>query len=432
MKPLFEIQLHTQFDAIASRQRAREIADICGFNKQDQTRLATAVSELARVATHQAKPGRVSFFLSTQSAQERQSHLIVEVLNRAWGARHESEHEPADRIAFDAGLSAARRFTADTRVDEQADVLGIRLSRARPAWAPLIDALDVVDAVAQLSPLSSNVALSEAQRQNRRLEAHNNDVTSLNSELLVRADSLISADRRKDEFLAVLAHELRGPLSALSMAGSALALGAPDAARIAYLGQMITRQASHMSRIVEDLLDVARIVRDEIVIERGSIDLGHVIHAAVEQLEAAASRRRHVVDIELPADPVVVEGDATRLLQVVGNLVGNSIRYTPEGGHITVALLAHTPPGYARMSVTDNGIGISADLLPKLFDLFTQAQRSADSRNSGLGLGLALVKTLVEAHGGSVTASSPGAGRGSCFEVTLPYRSSQAAGPAAP
>lgn len=418
MKPLLDIQLHTQFDAIASRQRARQIADICGFNKQDQTRLATAVSELARVATHHVTPGRVTFFLSSQ---EPHSHLIVEVLNRTWQSKSESGHGPEDKIAFDSGITAAQRFTSDTIIDEQSGVLGIRLRRARPTDKRLIGALEVADAVAQLSPFSGNLALSEVLRQNRQLEAQNSDVASLNSELQVQANSLITADRRKDEFLAVLAHELRGPLSAVSMAASALTHDTPNAEKIAYLGQLITRQASHMSRIVEDLLDVSRIVRNEIAIERDAIDLRQVVSAAVEQLGAAASRRRHVVEVNMPEQTVIVEGDSTRLIQVLSNLIGNSIRYTPEGGHITVELAVNGPQGHAQLSVTDNGIGISSDLLPNLFDLFTQAQRSTDSRNSGLGLGLALVKTLVEAHGGAVRASSPGAGQGSRFDVTLPY-----------
>jgi len=416
MKPILEIQLHTQLDASASRQRARQIAAICGFDKQDQTRLAATVSELARSATDRTRPGRITFSIASYG---QPAHLVIEVVDHAWhGARWQQDGYDAKR-AFDAGMVAARKFTTDVTVDERGGARGIRLSRARPADAPPRDAPDIIDAMLQLDSASGSMALSEAQQHSRTLEAQNSDMTQANSALHAQAEVLMSADRRKDEFLAILAHELRGPLSAVSMAAGMLSLGGCAAGEAAHLGKLIARQSDHMSRIVEDLLDVSRIVRNEVAIEHRPLDLHGVVQAAVEQAQPAADRRGHVIELRLAPQAAVVAGDRTRLVQVLANLIGNAIRYTPEGGRIVVELAA-AGPEQVVLSVADNGIGISAELLPNLFDLFKQARRSTDSRNSGLGLGLALVKTLVEAHGGSVRASSPGTGQGSRFEIRLP------------
>jgi len=417
MKPLLEIQLHTQLDASASCQRARQIAVICGFDKQDQTRLAATVSELARSATDRSFPGSVTFFLASQ---EQPPQLVVEVLDNAWRSIKWQQSEQENKGAFEAGMIAARKFTPDVTVDECGQTRGIRLRKARPVQVPPRDALDIVDAVSRLGSLSGSMAISEALQRNRTLQAQKQDMSLANSELHAQAEQLLSADRRKDEFLAVLSHELRGPLSAVSMAAGMLTQGACDSARAAHLGQLIARQTAQMSRIVEDLLDVSRIVRNEVAIEQRELDLRAVVHAAVEQVAPAAAQRKHALEVCLPPAPVAIAGDRTRLIQVLANLLGNAIRYTPEGGSIVVTLADDPALPQVQLSVSDNGIGISAELLPKLFDLFTQARRSTDSRNSGLGLGLALVKTLVDAHGGSVTASSPGAGQGSRFDVTLP------------
>jgi signal transduction histidine kinase len=411
MKTLLEIQLFTAVDASASHHRARQIAHICGFSKQDQTRLATTVSELARSATHDTRPGRVAFHLATDDRQ-----LVIDVLKQTGGGIASA---PEADAAFDAGILAAQRFGA-TSVTEERDATRVRLQRRYPA--PLQGPLEVIDAVTQLDSLNKNVAMSQTQQINRDLAARNVNVTSLNSDLRKQAESLVSADQRKDEFLAILAHELRGPLSAVGMAAGALGVGVGDDDRdkAHRLGQLITRQVAHMSRIVEDLLDVSRIVRNEIAIERGRVDLTEIVHATVEQLAAAIRQRNHVVTVRVPDGAVLASGDRTRLIQVLSNLVGNSIRYTPEGGRIKIELTPAGADGQVTLSVQDNGIGMPAELLPHLFDLFTQAQRSTDSRNSGLGLGLALVKTLVEAHGGAITATSPGAGQGSRFTIMLP------------
>jgi signal transduction histidine kinase len=186
------------------------------------------------------------------------------------------------------------------------------------------------------------------------------------------------------------------------------------------LSDLINRQVSHMNRLVEDLLDVSRISRGLISIVKTEVDLRDVVNAAIEQIMPAAERKSQHVD---------VMGDATRLIQVIGNLLGNATRYTPARGHITLTL--DTRDGDAVLCVADNGQGIPAELLPHLFDLYVQAETSSERQHGGLGLGLALVKSLVELHGGTVRASSPGPGLGSSFEIGLPLAQACAAAPGA-
>jgi len=400
MHLILGISLTSQLDASAARQRSRQIAALCGFNANEQTRLSTMVSELARDGVDPAHPGRIAFSLGGEGARRA---LVIEFAGRAVAG------------AGSDLLAASRRFM--DRVDIDADGRRIVLGKTCPGGAGL-DAGAIARALKAPSTLSGAAALSDAHQRNRDLEASNQGFAARNGQLQLQADSLLSADRRKDEFLAILAHELRSPLSAVSMAGEVLQKNAGDPERVAKLGQLITRQTAHMSRLIEDLLDVSRIVRNQVTIDHLPIDLREVVRTAAEQLLPAAQRRAHGLGIHLPDAPVIVSGDRTRLIQVLGNLIGNAIRYTPEGGEIAVTL--DDDGASARMTVSDNGDGIGAELLPHLFDLFVQGHQSSDSRNSGLGLGLALVKALVEAHGGQVAAYSDGPGSGSRFEIRFP------------
>jgi signal transduction histidine kinase len=346
--------------------------------------------------------------------------------------------DAASHGASSGGIPAARRLMDRCDIDTGSHGTHIVLVKAFMAQAPRLDAGGIDLALARLAALPSNVALSEAHHQNRELtaalatvqakqaellevsaclERTNRQVEALNVLLNEKARSLESADRRKDEFLSILSHELRSPLSAVSMAAQLLENHPADTAQSVRLGQLITRQTRHMSRLVEDLLDVSRVSRGLVSISRSAVDMREVMDAAFEQHAPAARAKGHSVSQPGSLQDYTVEGDRTRLVQVVANLLGNAIRYTPDGGRIELGMCEDD--GWLLIRVSDNGIGIPADLMPHLFDLYTQAERSSDSRNSGLGLGLALVKSLVEAHGGSVTASSGGARRGSQFEVRL-------------
>jgi signal transduction histidine kinase len=418
MRPILEIKLNNELDVLAARQRTRQIALLFGFTSHEQTRLSTVVSELARRATNDDLPGHISLRLSGDAG--RQTFVIAIVDRVSFTALHPSvtADEVPELIAHAANQPTLRQFLDGIDLHVGKDGATVTLSKARPATAPHLSLVSIEHAVSQLSPLSSTIALSDASRQAREIRIRADSISSENVHLHRQAHVLSNADQRKDEFLAVLAHELRGPLSAVAMAADMLGKGTASAAQAVTFGQLIRRQADHMSRIVEDLLDVSRIVRNEVSIERGPVDLRDVLAAAVEQHASAAQRRSQHVAMRYADEHAIVSGDRTRLVQIVGNLIGNAIRYTQEGGHIEVALT--TQPAQLCIAVTDDGIGMSADLLPTLFDMFKQARRSTDGRNSGLGLGLALVRTLAEAHGGTVRASSDGPGKGSRFEVWLP------------
>jgi len=231
-------------------------------------------------------------------------------------------------------------------------------------------------------------------------------------------EALRLADRRKDEFLAMLAHELRNPLAPIASAADMLRIAYAQEARIKQISEIVARQVAHMRHLVDDLLDVSRVTRGLVTVARKPLDLGRVLNEAVEQSRPLVDARRHVLSVEPPSGPLTVDGDHTRLVQVVANLVTNAAKYTPEGGRIDVTLAAEDTQ--AVLSVHDNGSGIGPDLLPVVFDLFTQGTRTLDRAQGGLGLGLALVRKLVELHGGTVTAASPGPGQGSTFTVRLP------------
>ncbi len=246
------------------------------------------------------------------------------------------------------------------------------------------------------------------------LMAVSRDVT----EIYLARQALRDADVRKDEFLAILAHELRNPLSAAGMAATVLETQTLDAGRTVQLGKLIGRQVGHMSRLVEDLIDISRVSRGLIVLTRQPVDMRAVIEDAVEQLHALVTEKGHVLTLSMTDADCTVAGDRTRLLQVISNIFGNAIRYTPAGGRIAIDM-SRTPDAVVIV-LSDTGMGIHAERMAELFGLFTQANRTNDRNGSGLGLGLALVQKLVELHDGTVTGFSRGEGQGSAFTVTLP------------
>ena len=232
------------------------------------------------------------------------------------------------------------------------------------------------------------------------------------------AARLLSADQRKDEFLALLGHELRNPLAPISTGARLLAITAHDPAAVLRTAAMIGRQADHMSRLVDDLLDVSRVARGLIDIERTPLDLRAVVEEACEQIAPQCAKKFQQLDIALPEHPCMVDGDHKRLVQVVGNLLGNASRYTHEHGHLRLSLSC--ADRRVLLAVSDDGIGMAAELVPLVFDLYAQGERTPDRSHGGLGLGLALVKNLVQLHGGLVKAESAGVGKGSTFTVALP------------
>jgi PAS domain S-box-containing protein len=237
-------------------------------------------------------------------------------------------------------------------------------------------------------------------------------------------EALKEANRRKDEFIAMLAHELRNPLSPISTSVELLRRLSPPNPRTERAHAVIDRQVKHMVRLIDDLLDVSRISRGKILVSRELLDFTGLVRVTVEDHLATFTARRIDLRTRLSATPIWVHGDMTRLAQVIGNLLHNAAKFTNEGGAVTVQLEAGTE--HAILEVADTGIGMDPELLPRIFEPFSQADRSLDRSRGGLGLGLSLVKGLIELHGGSVQAASEGVDRGSRFRVTIPV-----AGPAA-
>ena len=230
--------------------------------------------------------------------------------------------------------------------------------------------------------------------------------------------ALREADRRKDEFLAMLAHELRNPLAPITAAADFLRIGKPDEARIRQVTAIIARQASHMTGLIDDLLDVSRVTRGLITLASHPVPLGGLVAEAVEQVRPLVKAREHHLELHMPPDEALVHGDRKRLVQIFANLLGNAAKYTPEGGRLDLHIRLSQEA--VEVAVSDNGIGMAPELVARAFELFSQGERSADRSQGGLGIGLALVKSLVELHGGQVAADSAGPGRGSRFTVTLP------------
>lgn len=251
-----------------------------------------------------------------------------------------------------------------------------------------------------------------------RLYEQRQALTREREKLMDLTDALKRADKRKDEFVAMLAHELRNPLAPIMTGAEMLRHASGGDPMVEDTGRIIGNQARHMARIIDDLLDISRITRGQVTLKLETIDLATVTAVAIEQIQPLIASSRHQFSVDVPTGPLPVRGDHARLVQVVSNLLNNAAKYTPQGGYIDLRTVEEDDEWH--LSVGDNGSGIDPDLMPEIFDLFTQGERSSDRRQGGLGLGLALVKSLVAMHGGRVTAESPGLGYGSRFHVYLP------------
>ncbi len=241
-------------------------------------------------------------------------------------------------------------------------------------------------------------------------------------ELKARSDALEEADRRKDEFLATLAHELRNPLAPLRH-GLDILRKNPDSAEAVEIRQMMDRQLVHLVHLIDDLLDVSRVSQGKIELRKERIQAVDVVRSALESSRPLIDSARHSLTVDVPPEPIWLDGDLTRLAQVVGNLLNNAAKYTPEGGRIGLSL--RTDGNEAVIAVSDNGLGIPADMQSKVFQLFTQVESHTDRARGGLGIGLALVKQLVTMHDGSVRAESAGTGQGSIFTIRIPLAAYQ-------
>lgn len=346
-------------------------------------------------------------------------------------------HELAQRLGTGAGaIILTDTSLADPAMAELQGALA-----AQPAWSDIptvllthdrertpvvtraIAALANVTLLDRPSSTRSMVSAVQSALRSRRRQYQIRD------QLIQQAkaeEALREADLRKDVFLATLAHELRNPLAAIFSGAQVLNRrdGDPDVA--ARMVAMIDRQSRLLVKLIDDLLDVSRIATGKLILQKERLDMSTVVAAALETVQTVLLARRHNLRVIQPATPLWVIGDASRLAQVVGNLLNNAVKYTPEAGRITVSLSEED--GQAVLRVADDGVGIPADMLPRVFEMFTQVDKTLDRAQGGLGIGLSLVLRLMELHGGVALAESEGAGKGSVFTIKLPLAAQPDAG----
>jgi signal transduction histidine kinase len=323
-----------------------------------------------------------------------------------------TEHYPLEYTIFPFVIWGALRFgqrgaTSVTFVASVIAILGTAKGSGPFARGPVHENLLLLQlflAVVALTALILAAVVTERRR--------------LRNELQKRIDQLAENDRRKDDFLAMLAHELRNPLAPICNALHLFNRSPLEPAQFDKARQVLERQIQQMVRLVDDLLDVSRITRGKIQLRKDPVELAVVVARAIETARPLIDANGHQFTVSLPPETVLLEGDSTRLAQALANLLNNAAKYTEKGGSIW--LTARLDGAEAVITVKDTGIGIAPELLDQIFDLFTQADRSLDRSQGGLGIGLTLVKMVVEMHDGSVQAISPGLGKGSEFTIRLP------------
>ena len=358
---------------------------------------------------------------------------------------------PAGRYTLDwrpdyaSGLSAVRAgghdvYLVDYRIGAKTGVDLLTATRDVPGRGPMIlltgQGEFAIDQAAmragaadylekrRLDPTLLERSTRYALRQHRTEHELEQKVADRTASLAAANAKLQEADRRKDEFLATLGHELRNPLAPVRNALEIMRLAGytPQAAQAGHA--MMDRQIRHMVRLIDDLLDVSRITRGKLKLTREPADLRDILTDAVETARPLVEKAGLAFHAAVPPDPIPVSGDRVRLGQVFINILTNAAKYTEPDGTVTLAV-ARTEAA-VEVTVADTGLGIPPELLPQIFDLFTQIDRTLNRAQGGLGIGLALVKQLVDLHGGTVTAASPGAGCGATFTVRLPLRGAEA------
>lgn len=335
-------------------------------------------------------------------------------------------------------LASVREFDADALefIDVVAAQLGVGLQnvRAHEDAERLAAELQDQNHVVQAQNEEIQAQNEEIQAQTEELQAQNEELQAQNDQIRQRAEDverasqlLAEADERKNDFLATLGHELRNPMAALTVSLQVFNQSAPGSDRARRAQAVIERQVQHLIRLIDDLLDITRISRGKIFIEPEPVDLTDAVRSCVEDQRAEAESKGLSLQLDLPAVGLWIDGDQTRVCQIVNNLLHNACKFASRGGHIVVTLAQAAEGNEATLEVRDDGAGIDPSLLPHVFEPFRQGAMSLARTNTGLGLGLALVKTLAELHGGSVHAHSDGSGYGSTFTVRFPLGRAAAA-----
>ncbi|MFC5496818.1 ATP-binding protein [Caenimonas terrae] len=401
-----------------ARERARQVGELFGLETLQRTRLVTAVSEIARNTAQYAGEGALTFLFDTQSLHCAGQALVAEITDKGPGIHNlqlvsQGLHRRDKAVNGVTGIVGARRLV-DHMVLRTPDGGGtvVTMEMALPRSARLLSVQDVNARVEELVTRKPRSAMEELEQQNR-------EMMEALEETRRRQLVLEQADLRKNEFLAILAHELRNPLATLNMTLAILRRKAnisPE--ELVQRSDVMARQITHLVRLVDDLTDVTRVDKGKVELQASPVELNSLVKDALEMTAAAIQARHHAVAFTPTQEDLWVHGDSSRLLQVVGNVLQNAAKYTPDEGRIEVQL--RTIGTKALIAVRDNGAGIDAEMLPQVFGMFVQARSRSSDDQAGLGVGLTLADRLVRDHGGSISVTSEGLGRGSEFTITLP------------
>ena len=444
---VLELGVAREQDVVAARQWARDVASLLGFESQDQTRIATSVSEIARNAFAYAQNGRIEFNVQGTAAPQA---LVVRIQDDGPGIANLAAilaGQYRSMTGMGQGILGAQRLMDDFEIRSEAGRgTEVRMKKYLPHGARILSAAMLEEVRAKLAERAAVDPIRELQQQNRELlrtlgelRDRQQDLVRLNQTLeeTIAARSLIEAERErllrseqvargeaekanrlKDDFLAMLSHELRTPMSVISNWLQLLQDGDRTPEQSDRGLKAIGRAVSSQSQLIEDLLDVSRIVAGRLSVERKPVALRGILEAALENLALSAGSKRVLSSPDLAYADCLVLADGARMQQVFSNLLHNAVKFTEEGGCIEIRVFSDAKTATVR--IRDTGEGISAEFLPHVFDRFRQAHEAPARRHGGLGLGLAIVRHLVELHEGSVHAESPGLGQGATFVVTLP------------
>lgn len=408
------VMIQTDQSLVVLRHRCRQVSELFGLDARQRTRLTTAVSEIGRNALQYAGTATVNFLVGTSVTHPGAQSVQIRVADKGPGIPASiwsgGEIGALHRVG---GLHGSQRlvdsFSVETAPNQGSIVT---MEMLLPRNSPWLQAADIEQRIDELFRRRPDNPHEELEQQNR-------DMLHALEELRQHKRDLELADQRKNEFVAMLAHELRNPLAAISMSVEVMRRKKNlQMADVEKYRDTIGRQAAQLTRLVNDLMDVSRVSRGKVELERSVVGVNSLVFEAVEMTHAFVDAKKHRLRMPALDNVAWVDVDPARMKQVISNLVHNAARYTPAGGLIEIGIVV--ADAVVHISVKDNGVGIDAAMLPKIFDLFTQASNSLAREDSGLGIGLTIVQRMAEDHGGAVRAHSAGLGCGSEFILTLP------------
>jgi len=405
---------------VAERQKTQEELRIA--KEELETRVLERTAELGR-ANREIRDNEERLKLALAVAQVATWEWNLSTGKMQWSA------DPEILFGFPAGC-----FGPDSRISHAVHPDDVATLEA--AFHHAMQTGDFEAEYRAVRPDGSSVWIADRGRVVQDSSSQPTRIVGVSVDLTRRKrleEALLESDRRKDEFLATLGHELRNPLAPILYAVRVLDRKGPSTPELRWSIDIIERQARHMTRLIDDLLDVSRITRSTLELRKETLELATVVNSAVEASQPMIEQHKQELVVKMPPEPVFVDGDAVRLSQIFSNLLNNASKYSkqPDGGG-KIRLSVERDGSWAAVRVQDSGIGIASSMLSKVFDMFTQVGRESAHSEGGLGIGLALAKRLVEMHGGSIEAHSGGLGKGSEFVVRLPIHQGARPQPSAP